>query len=123
MSSRRSRSGGTASAHHVEPVEEVLAEAARRDLGLEVARGGGEHAHVDPPRLRVAERPHLLLLEHAQELHLQRGGQLAHLVEEERAAVGLEEEAAARAVGAGEGALRVPEELALEQRLRNRARS
>ena len=46
--------------------------------------------------------------------------QLADLVEEERAAVGLREEAAAGAVGAGEGALGVAEELALEQRLRDR---
>ena len=108
-------------AQHVEPVEEVLAEAAGADLGLEFARGRGDHAHVDAARLRFAERAHFLLLEDAQQLDLERQRQLADLVEEERAAVGLDEEAAPRAVGAGEGALGVPEELALEQRLGNRA--
>jgi hypothetical protein len=48
---------------------------------------------------------------------------LADLVEEERAAVGLLEAADAAAVGAGEGALLVAEELGLEERLRDRRRS
>jgi hypothetical protein len=45
---------------------------------------------------------------------------LRDLVEEEGAAVGLLEEALARADGAGERAARVPEELALQQRLGHR---
>ena len=32
---------------HVEPVVEVLAEGAARDLGLEIAVGRGDHADVD----------------------------------------------------------------------------
>ena len=46
MSSRRSRSGGTCDRHDVEPVEQVLAEAARRDLGLQVLVGGRQHPDV-----------------------------------------------------------------------------
>ena len=58
--------------------------------------------------------------EHAQQLGLQRRVHLADLVEEERAAVGGLEAADARARGAGEGALLVAEELALEQVLGDR---
>ena len=61
-----------------------------------------------------------MLLEHAQQLHLQRQRQLADLVEEERAAVGRLEETRLVADGAGEGALHVAEELGLEQVLRDR---
>ena len=69
-----------------------------------------------------ADRAHLALLQHAQQLHLERRRQLADLVEEQRAAVGRPEEAGlALVVGAGEGALLVAEQLALEQRLGQRA--
>ena len=47
MSSRRSRSGGTAITNTLQPVEEVLAEAALAHRALEVAVGRGDHAHVD----------------------------------------------------------------------------
>ncbi len=63
------------------------------------------------------ERP---LLEHAQQLHLRRGGDLADLVEEERAAVRLLEPPDPPLVGAGERAALVAEQLALEQGLRER---
>ena len=48
---------------------------------------------------------------------MHRHRQLAQLVEEERPPVGLEEEAAPRALGVGEGAPLVAEELALDQGL------
>ena len=48
------------------------------------------------------------------------GRRLADLVEEQRAAVGRLEEARLVAIGAGEGAADVAEELALEQRVRER---
>ena len=60
MSSGRSRSGGTRHRDDVEPVEQVLAEAARRHLRLEVAVGGRHDAHVGAcgsasrPRARTA---------------------------------------------------------------------
>ena len=61
------------------------------------------------------------LLQHAQQLRLQRERQLADLVEEERAAVGAAR-SGPRACSrrAGERAAHVAEELALEQRLRDR---
>ena len=56
------------------------------------------------PQERVA------LLEHAEELHLHRGRDVADLVEEERALVRLFEPALTIADGAGEGAADVAEE-------------
>ena len=90
MSSRRSRSGGSVDAHDVEAVVEILRGSVPRGASrLEVAVGRGDDAHVDRDRLRVPpSRWTLALLEHAQELRLQRAsGMLADLVEEDRAAV------------------------------------
>src|SRR5262249_42250567 len=61
-----------------------------------------------------------LLLQCAQQLDLQVERQLADLVEEQRAAVGLFEETASIGARVRERALLVPEELALEQVLRDR---
>src|SRR5206468_3121120 len=66
-------------------------------------------------------RPDLVLLEDAQELRLERWRDVADLVQEDRAAVGFGEEPGRVADRAGEGAAHVPEELALEQRLGERA--
>ena len=54
---------------------------------------GGEDADVDLARLVAADRAHLALLEDAQQLGLHRAAHLADLVEEERAALRLDEEA------------------------------
>ena len=123
MSSRRSRSGGSAIGKHAEPVVEVRAEARRAvDRLAEIAVGRGDDAHVDgdascwPPT-----GAHLALLRATRSsFACMPSGDLADLVEEERAAVGLLEEAAPRPIGAGERAALVAEELALEQRLGER---
>ena len=104
----------------VEPEVEVLAEAAGGDGIAEVAVGGGHHAHVDVPRLRRAHSLHLAVLEHAQQLGLELGRDLADLVEEERAAVGALEAAGAGLERSGERAALVAEELALEHAGRER---
>ena len=83
--------------HDLQAEEQVLAEAARGDLVLEIAVGRGDDAHVDLDGLGRADAPDLALLQHAQELHLHLGADLADLVEEQRAAVRLLEEAALRA--------------------------
>ena len=106
----------------VEAVEQVLAEPARRATSaLEVAVGGGDEADVDlERRWSPPTRSNSPLLQHAQELGLHGRRQLADLVEEERAAVGQLEAPGLLAVGAGEGAALVAEQLALEQRLGQR---
>ena len=77
-------------------------------------------ADVDRDLLRAADARERPLLQHAQQLHLHRRLHLADLVEEQRAAVGELEDAACGVVGAGERALLVAEQLALEQRLGDR---
>ena len=81
----------------------------------------GDHADVDLDRVRVADALELALLEHAQQLRLQRRAHRPDLVEEERALVRLLEAALPGADRAGERAAHVAEQLGLEQRLRNRA--
>ena len=87
--------GGQVDRHHVEPVVEVLAEAPGLDLGFEVAVGGGDDAHVDLDGAGAADALQLAFLQHAQQLGLEGGGDLADLVEEQGAAVGLLEAALA----------------------------
>ena len=120
MSSRRSRSGGSAEVEHVEAVVEVEAEGAALDLAGEVLVGRGDDAHVDRQVARAAEAPEGHLLEHLEQLGLRPGAQLADLVEEQRAAVGRLEQAALLRLGVGEGAALVAEQLALEQVLGQR---
>jgi hypothetical protein len=71
--------------------------------------------------LRRANGPHFALLQHAQQLDLQRERHVADLVQEDRPAVGRLEQPLVRLHGARERAARVAEELGFEQRLRNRA--
>ena len=77
-------------------------------------------ADVDLDRLLAADALEPALLEHAQELGLQAERQLADLVEEQRAAVGHLEAAGLLFGRAGERALLVAEQLALDQRLGER---
>ena len=78
---------------------------------------GRDDAHVDADGLLGAERLHLALLDGAQDLGLGGGAQVADLVEKQGAQVGEGELAPPGLGGAGEGALFVAEELALDERL------
>ncbi len=62
----------------------------------------------------------LALLNHAQQLALEGWGNVADLVEQDGPAVGEREPPLAAAVGAGEGAALMTEQLAFQQRLRKR---
>ncbi len=106
--------------HHVEPVEEVLAELALLHHLLERPVRGRHEAHVHLQRLRAAEPLELALLQHPQQLHLHVQGDVANLVQEERAAVRQLHPARLARGRPGEGALLVAEQLALQQRLRQR---
>ena len=79
----------------------------------------GHDAHVDLERSLAAEALDPLVLEDAQELGLERRRHVADLVQEQGAAVGDLELAAAGRSRAGEGPALVAEQLALEQRLRD----
>src|SRR5438034_8251269 len=101
----------------VQPEVEVLAEAAAAHVGLEVAVGGGDDARVDFDRLAPADALEAVVLEEAEQLALQLGREVAHLVQEDRAAAPGLEPPALVLPRAGEGALHVSEELALEEML------
>ena len=103
---------------HVQPVIEVFAERALRDHVAQVAVRGADDADVDVAGAAVgADALDFAGLEEAQQqaLHAQR--HLADFVEEHRAHVRRLELAGLVAIGAGEAALDVAEQLRLEQRL------
>ena len=79
-----------------EAVEEVVAEAPGCDLAVEIAPRRGEDAHVDLDPLVAADAPDLAALDRAEELRLEREVEIADLVDEERAAVRLLEDAVPR---------------------------
>src|SRR5207253_2309588 len=99
----------------VQPVEEVGTEAPRPHRFLEIAIRRGDHPHVYPKRPARPYRFELLLLQNTKKLHLRLEGQLADLVEEDRAAIGELEAADAALQGTGEGTLHMSEQLALDQ--------
>src|SRR5258705_1206332 len=76
-----------------------------------------DHARVDAHRSIRADRLHGLLLERAQELRLRRERELAELVEDERAARRFDERALAIALGAGERAAHVAEQMRIDEAL------
>src|SRR5262249_33715158 len=87
-----------------EPVVEVATEASGLDLGGERTVRGGDDAGAYPVRSVGADGLHLAVLEHPQQLHLDRRRRLADLVEEDGAVAGLGEESLPVALGTGERA-------------------
>ena len=106
---------------HVEPVVQVGPELALFDPFGEVAVGGGDHADVGGRLDAIgADAPDLAVLEEAEHQRLHAQARLADFVEEDGAAVGELEQAGLVAVGAGEAAAHMTEQLRLEQRIGNR---
>jgi hypothetical protein len=106
--------------HHRQPVVQVDAELAALHRRLEVVAGGRDHPHVHLDHPVRAHRLELLLLQHPQQLGLQRQRHVADLVEQQRAAIGeLELAVSHPALGAGERTGRDAEELGLEQGVGN----
>src|SRR5690606_26848646 len=87
---------------------------------LQVAVRRGDQADVHLARTGAAYPADLALLQYAQQPRLRGGRQLADFVEEERAAVGGLDQTAVLGNRTGERALLVPEELRLDQAVRNR---
>ena len=105
----------------VEAIEQILAEQAVLDLLEEVAVGGRDQPDVDPDRRAGADRIDLAVLHRAQQLDLHVERQFADFVEEQRAAMRLDELAGVLFGGAGEGALLVAEQDALDEVVRDGA--
>ena len=101
--------------HDAEAVEEVLPERARGHRLPHVHARGGHEAHVDLDRPRAPQALEAAVLHHAQELGLQVGGEVLHLVEEDGAAGGQLDLARLGLLGVGEGARLVAEQLRLQE--------
>src|SRR6266403_382542 len=100
---------GNLNGNDAEAVVEVLAEAAFRNLFLELLVGSGDDADVDVGFLGAADGADFAFLKDTVELHLHGQAHVADLVHEERASMSSLEEALAVFVGASEGALHVAE--------------
>ncbi len=94
---------------------EIFAEAAGFDFGGEFAVGGGEDASVEFDGLATADTLELALLENAEKLGLELGGEFADFVEEDGAAGGHFEFAGLAVDGSGKGTFFVAEEFAFEE--------
>src|SRR5687767_5466254 len=81
----------------------------------------GDDAHVDANHVAGTDRANLALLEHTQQRDLRLLGQLGDLVEEESSPVRAPHEAIAIVLRPRERATPVAEQLALDERLRQRA--
>ena len=104
--------------HHreyIQPVVEVVAEAAVGNHLRQVAVRGRNQPHIDLDRLRAAQALELLFLQHAEQLGLQLRGDVADLVEEQRPLVRQLETPDFLADGTGEGTLLVAEQFAFQQ--------
>ena len=116
-SSWRSRRAGT-NADHCEPVEQVAAKAPGLHFGFEGAVRGRHEPDVEFAAVRFANAADVAILDDAEQFGLRARRELAYFVEEEHAAIRLFEEAAPFGNGAGKCALRMDEELGLEQVVR-----
>ena len=108
-------------AHHVEAIEEILAERSALHPLLEVLVRRGDDPGVDGHRRRPPEAGDAFLLQHAQDLHLEGERHIADLIEKERASARQFEHPGLSAHRTGEGALLVAEELALQEVFRHPA--
>ena len=104
--------GGDVDADDVQPVEEIGPEQTALHRLLQIAVGGNDQPEVQLDLLGAGEALNGLLLNQLQELGLDMGGQLADLIQEQRAVVGqLDLADLAGGGGPGEGALLIAEQL------------
>ena len=109
MSPLRSRSGGRLTTVVADPLGE-----ARIEIVRQRAAGGGDDAHVDRVGAVAADRADFAGGEHAVEHFLGLRRQRADLVEQQGAAVGLDDPADLGGEGAREGAFLMAEQLAVD---------
>ena len=105
----------------VQAVVQIATESARPDLVDQIAIGRGDDPDVHSQRPRRAKALELSLLKDAKQLGLRVERQLADFIEEDGTAVRQLEAANLGRSGVGERAPLAAEELALDQRRRQRA--
>src|SRR5687767_260772 len=101
-------------------VVEVFAEFLVRDHLLEIPVRGGDEPHVNRYRFPAPDTLDFALLDGAEDFALQHETHVPDFIEEQRPPAGPLEAADLAGDGAGEGALLVAEELALQQVFGNR---
>ena len=111
--------GGNQQGKDIEPVIQILAEDALGHCLGHVPVGGGHHPDVQAHRLFAADPLHFPLLQHPQQLGLQRQGHFRHFVQQQGAALGLLELASLGLIGTGEGAFFITEEGRFQQAFGN----
>src|SRR6267142_3764773 len=99
---------------------EVVTEASLRRQLRGIAAQRGHEANLDVDGNRTADPLDLALLDRSQDFALERGAHVAYLAEEKGPARRLLEPPGLLRHGTGEGSILVTEQLALEERLRNR---
>ena len=105
--------------HDVQTVIEVHPEGAVLDAGGQVGIRGGDDTEVDVFPLQSADPLHLLGLQYAEQLALERQGHRVYLVQKKGPAVGnLDEAPLAGGVCAGKSPFLITEELGFQQMLR-----
>ena len=104
---------------HAQAVVQVRSEEAGCDIRLQVSMSRGNHAHIHAfgSRIRLAE---FSFLQDAQQLDLNLRQQIADLVQEDCPAIGQFETPQPRRCRAGERSLFMTEQLALDERRRQR---
>src|SRR5215475_1029543 len=103
--------------NYTEAVEQVLTKIFGVEQVLDAAVGRGHDPYVNAPGFGCAHRSHFLLLQHAQQLHLESLRGLRDFIKEDRSAARGLEDPTMIAGRAGERAARVTEEFRFEQRL------
>ena len=106
--------------YDVESIEQILAKPPLADSPAQVLVRRRHQTEVRPQRLLPAQPLEGALLQGPKQLHLKRRRQVADLVEEQGTAVRLLQPSDSRLDRASERAALVPEQLALEQPIRNR---
>ena len=115
VAQRRQRDGD-----HVDAVEKIGAKTAAGDFLMQQAIGGADDASVHAPFFVIADAREMAVLQDVQQLRLQAGIDLGNFVEEQRSALRHFHAAGLGGVRAGERALLKSEQLAFDQRCRNR---
>ncbi len=104
----------------IQAVVEIFPEATCRHRLLEILVGRSQHPHVDLHGGAAADPGELTVLEHVEQLALERGVQVPDLIEKDGSAIRGLELADLELVGAGEGPALMAEQLALEELARHR---
>ena len=105
---------------HRQPVIQILPETAVPHRLLQIAVGRGNQADIHLDGMDPAHAFELTLLQHPQQLHLQRGSQFADFVEKNHASIGHFQPAFLQRSGSGKCSTLVAEQIAFQKRLWNR---